>query len=649
MTGRVQAIAGFLRRFAVASHGNVAMIFALMLPVLAILTLGGIDISRATTVRSHLQDALDAASLAAARSPYITDAELTEVGLRSLRANMPEYFGADSGDTATFTLSPDRVVIADATVNIRTMVANIILPPYGRMLDDTLPVGVRSQVTRSPNIEVSLVLDITGSMAGSRLTDLKAAARDLVETVIKADQEARAIPGVPRMRMALVPYSMGVNPGDYAVAVRGSIRGATDISGIAWSPTTTTRSIAGVTRGSATTITSSGHGYQNGDTVWISGVGGATWINAKAYVVAASTANTFQIRRNGADVNSASAAQWTSGGTIRLCTVGSCELVVTSTNHGLADNERVAMSNIMGLTSLNAVVDSRNNYAVTGIFGVRRVTADTFSLIGVVGPNQTQTYASANNDVVQCVEIGCQSYVFTNTQGTPTLRAVSNCVSERTGVDAYKETAPGDARVGLTYPGSDNGCLGSTITPLTVDRATLNAQINGYRAVGSTAGQIGVGWGWYMVSPIFGSIFPVDNRPAAYNLKDVVKVVIIMTDGEFNTTYCNSVVTGSLSGSGEAKQHTRCDPGAAYNGNPFEQAVTMCSAMKAPGRDIVIYTVGFDISTSTGAAGKPDTAMDVMKACATDDAHMFLPKTGASLKSDFATIGSEISRLRISK
>ena len=44
--------------------------FGLSLPVLLMLVFGGIDINRVSTAKANLQDALDAATLAAARSPY---------------------------------------------------------------------------------------------------------------------------------------------------------------------------------------------------------------------------------------------------------------------------------------------------------------------------------------------------------------------------------------------------------------------------------------------------------------------------------------------------------------------------------------------------------------------------------------------------
>ena len=143
------------------------MLFGLSLPVLILMTVGGVDIHRASTVRVNLQDALDAATLAAARSPYTEDEDLRQVGLAALRANLKAYpdIILREADT-TFSLNDDAVVVASSKVDVKTLVANIFMPPYGKFMDDYLPVGAHSEVNRSSkNLEVALVLDITGSMS----------------------------------------------------------------------------------------------------------------------------------------------------------------------------------------------------------------------------------------------------------------------------------------------------------------------------------------------------------------------------------------------------------------------------------------------------------------------------------------------------
>jgi len=117
-----------------ARRGNVAMMFALALPVLVMVSFGAIDIHQASKVKANLQDALDAAALAAARSKYTDDVNLNRVGMAALKANMPAYFQDGTGDTASFTLEGNKIV-ADANVNVKVLVANIVLPPCGQGSD----------------------------------------------------------------------------------------------------------------------------------------------------------------------------------------------------------------------------------------------------------------------------------------------------------------------------------------------------------------------------------------------------------------------------------------------------------------------------------------------------------------------------------
>src|SRR5690606_33823123 len=178
ISGVVDSACGLVRRLAADVRGNVAMLFSLSLPVLILMTLGGVDIHRMSTVRVNLQDALDAAALAAARSPYTRQEDLQRIGLAALKANLQAYPNVTlEEDQTSFILSGDDVVVADARVQVKTLVANIFLPPYGQLMADYLPVGSHSEVDRSSrNLEVALVLDVTGSMAGQRINDLKAAA-----------------------------------------------------------------------------------------------------------------------------------------------------------------------------------------------------------------------------------------------------------------------------------------------------------------------------------------------------------------------------------------------------------------------------------------------------------------------------------------
>ena len=184
----VHALRMFTSRLSSDRGGNVVMIFALVMPALIMLTLGGIDINRVTTAKARVQDALDAAALAAARSSYTDPKDLKTVALVALRANLRNASVEPFADDAVkIELTKDQIVIADIQVQVKTLIANVVLPPYGKILDDTLPVSVHSEVNRSSkDIEVSLVLDITGSMgSNNRIGDLKNAANQLIKLVVQ--------------------------------------------------------------------------------------------------------------------------------------------------------------------------------------------------------------------------------------------------------------------------------------------------------------------------------------------------------------------------------------------------------------------------------------------------------------------------------
>lgn len=199
------------RRFANERNGNVAIMFALTLPLMLMVTMGGIDLHRVSTVRGILQDSLDAATLAAARSQFVTDAEITEVGMASLRANLAAYYpniDLDELGETTFHLDETGAVVADVRLRVKTIVANIVLPPYGKFMDDYLPVSAHSEVMRSnKRIEVALVLDNTGSMQGTKLQNTKAAAIDLINRLEAADGRSVERDAV---KISLVPFSQTV-------------------------------------------------------------------------------------------------------------------------------------------------------------------------------------------------------------------------------------------------------------------------------------------------------------------------------------------------------------------------------------------------------------------------------------------------------
>ncbi|WP_376859073.1 ubiquitin-activating E1 FCCH domain-containing protein [Brevundimonas sp. GCM10030266] len=610
----------FLRRLAGETRGNVALIFGLSLPVLILMTMGGVDIHRASTVRVNLQDALDAAALHAARSPYTSNTDIQRVGMIALKANLKAYPNIllREADT-TFVLNSDDVVIADAKVDVKTLVANIFLPPYGKFMDDYIKVGAHSEVDRSSrNVEVSLVLDVTGSMDGDRISALRQSAKDLVDLVVQDVQSPYY------SKVALVPYSNSVNPGTYLNTVRGSVTGSTNISGAVLNLTGNQRTITAATRARPVVITSNGHGFSDGDVVWITGVSGMTQLNNKAYVVDNKTTNTFELyTTTGSRVDGRNyGVHLGSTGRVQKCQNNNCSVTITANGHGLRNNEYVRLTDIGGMTALN-----------NQTFLVGNVSTNTYT----IDPSDTATlspYSSGGRS--WCAQQGCTWFAFENMNEDLQTNLISDCVTERTGSNRYTEVSGSSSRVARHYT-QDGTCLTDAIVPLSSDRTMLKNRINNFTAVGGTAGQIGIGWGWYMVSPNWNTVWP-SSGAGAYNSADTLKAVVIMTDGEFNTPYCQGVISRDAgSGSGSNTYKINCAPD---NADPYTQSRALCDAMKA--QNVVVYTVGLGIS-STGQAA------DLLRYCATGSGNFYMADDSSDLSGAFGAIGRDITQLRISK
>lgn len=77
------------------------------------------------------------------------------------------------------------------------------------------------------------------------------------------------------------------------------------------------QNITGITMANPAVVTITGHGYSNGDEIYISGVEGMTEVNGKRFAVANATTDTFQLvsQVTGVGIDSSSFTEYSSGGT----------------------------------------------------------------------------------------------------------------------------------------------------------------------------------------------------------------------------------------------------------------------------------------------------------------------------------------------
>lgn len=615
--------------------GNVAMMWALMGAVLLGLVGLTVDFTRAQMIRTQMQNAVDGAALYAARSQGLSTTERNAAARSYYDAEMGSY---GPGAELIFTDLPDNHVAIVARMPMPLSLARLVGGG-----DWTLEVGSEAE-RGGVNIEVAMMLDVTGSMGGSRISNLRDAANDLIGIVVR-DQQSPYY-----SRVGLAPYSMGVNAGSYATAARGAITGGRSLNATSlnWL-SSTTRNISDIEKanrcrrsGCDLTVTSNGHGYQDGDRIYISGVNGMTDVNGEVFTVDYVNSNSFVLEHSpsGGAVNGRDFRNYSSGGTMRRCLTPECEVVFSSNNHGFSAGDYIYITGVNGMNDSNGAQEinnpnpvNRNNPALWRVGTV--FDSNRFSLRDSYAPY----YSNYNSGgTAYCLQYGCQYLRFANaSNGTIRVHPISTCVSERTGGNRYTDAAPAGSPVGLNYPADGNPCLSSEILPLTSNRTLLTNRVNAMQAAGSTAGQIGVEWAWYLLSPNWSSLWP-GSGVAAYNAPRTVKIAVIMTDGEFNTPYCNGVIAEDAgSGSGSSSDHINCN---ATNGNPFAQAQATCQAMKRAG--VIIYTVGFEISNSQNVT-------NLLANCATSSGHRFMASNGQELRDSFRQIANSITQLRITR
>lgn len=184
-----------------AQRGNVALGAALLLVPMALLAGIGIDFGRAWLAQERLGQAVDASALAGARV----------LGARDPAADARMFFDANfvagrgfalDGFSATASPGGDTLAVA-ASGRIHTSFLQLAGDRWS-----TLPVSASATARRTTiGMELALVLDVTGSMAGTSMTQMRLAAADLV-TILYGGRSS-----LDTLYVSVVPYTATVNLG----------------------------------------------------------------------------------------------------------------------------------------------------------------------------------------------------------------------------------------------------------------------------------------------------------------------------------------------------------------------------------------------------------------------------------------------------
>lgn len=180
------------------SRGNVAIIVALVFIPMLVLAGGATDLARYEAFRVALQDGIDRGVLAAAA---LTQTKPSEETVRDYISTL-SFIDEVALDVDEQKHINGKVVTAQA----RYVMPTAFLPLIGI---DTLTVGAVSRAEdKRQNIELSLMLDFSGSMAGTKYKTLKIAAKEFVDAIFRDEADTE------HTTMSIVPYAGQVSVGE---------------------------------------------------------------------------------------------------------------------------------------------------------------------------------------------------------------------------------------------------------------------------------------------------------------------------------------------------------------------------------------------------------------------------------------------------
>jgi Flp pilus assembly protein TadG len=181
--------------FAKGEDGSLLVLGMMMFLIMAMMGGLAIDLMRYEQRRTQLQQTLDRSVLAAAamNQKLTGESVVTDYFAKAGMADKLDSVLVDKGDNY-------RIVTATASSKMDTYFMHMM--GVDELEADTAAVAEQ----RVSNIEVSMVLDISGSMGGSRINKLRPAAKEFVTTVLAAAEAGH-------VSISIVPYNAQVDIG----------------------------------------------------------------------------------------------------------------------------------------------------------------------------------------------------------------------------------------------------------------------------------------------------------------------------------------------------------------------------------------------------------------------------------------------------
>jgi Flp pilus assembly protein TadG len=644
------------RRLPRDNSGNVLMIMAAAIVPLLGMIGSGVDISRAYMAQLRLQQACDAGALAGRRAMAAgqwgdTSREAAE---RMFYFNYPRNLYGSKNPTFSVGAVSNADVSGTATATLPTIIMHMW--PFGKQ-DFDLKADCTAKLEIS-NTDVMLVLDVTGSMAGSRIDALREAALAFFDTITKATAV-----GDGRLRIGMVPYSTSANVGfilmaknknwisDYSLVSSRSAERA-----YYWNSSTDRNAVtSGVTYSytawenilvdsAATDLNSCNARPAPEDSLPVSGNSPSMNSTGRAYMNN-STSNSGAVTNVTASGNKHSFVDyrynWDSGKS--TCFLQKRDATLTLTRSIAAPNR----NDFVSYRYANRVIDvaaiksgftaaGANNGKVTLNSAGNGGTVD-YKWSGCLIERRTKPTTSGTSAPAGALDLDVD--LAPSDIESRWMMAFPEATYNRTSTMGSTSTTLNPSTTTSNYPtfGANEawGTCPSPSKPLTTmtksDRSTFAGWVTDLKTVGGTYHDAGMIWGVRLISP--DGMFKNENETAP-NQRPIGRHIIFMTDGQMDARagilshQGYEMVDRRVSGSSTTSDGTM----KSLHGSRF---VEICRTAKA--KNITVWVIAF--------AEDPDSTMGD---CATAN-KLYISKTKQELSAAFADIAGQISRLRLSK
>ena len=582
-----------------------------IIPVVAAVA-GGVDVSRTYMAKARLQQAVDAATLAGRKiltDTNVTNGSVAEVEVQQfLLADFPTGIFGSSGMTKQLTLAADGNFCVTASANVPTMMIGDAATGQnasGRVL----PISASSCARRSgSNIDVVLVLDVTGSMAAyagstTRIQGLKQATLDFLAT-LDTTRSQLANEGL-RVRVGIVPYNATVNIGRLLIADTPYVNGVPYVQAgpPSWCTTATSKNCVW-----------SGVGYPRKATT-----GSEEWYNNDS--VEGNSATTPMPRALVSGTNNVDLTNFVAAG-------GAAGTTVTDLYawRGCVEARQTVTS-----------IGSSTSYATipAGAFDTLDVAPGTSTAGGTAppwrpyfAPPSKNNYYRPKNGVVPVA----------GSAGNPWNQLPWRVEDDNDFI--YRDNNASLSAGTDTSQGSETGpnryCPPESKLLAEQTKADLQSYVAALKPQGSTLHDIGMYWGLAMISPAA----PFAN-PTSYlkpgvpgEPREVKRYIVFMTDGDLDPSESSYSAWGyedfeqRLGTTGTSDNRTKSRHNTRF--------LMICEQAKQIG--VNISTVSFGLA-----------ATSQLKGCATSSDQSYSATTSTDLINIFKQIANNIGYLRVSK